>query len=234
MIHKIHSYPIIISILLSGCSFILPTLQPVISQTAQLTMDLRVTNTPTETYELITDTPEFTILPDTPTPPVTIIMDTPSPSLTPTPTPTQVPLPKYRFMMQPGSPKPVENIFHPESGCNWMGISGQIFNLEKLPLSEQLVLQIKGVLNGEDIELLAIVPDQNFFLPGGFDFRLADIPIESSGTIYLMLFDLDGNQISDKVFITTYADCMKNSIIVNFVEIPPIESLTFMPLVVKH
>jgi hypothetical protein len=223
--------------LISGCSFEIPTSYPVVSRTVEQTEDKRLISTATRTETPIivsgSDTPDLLDLEEIPTATLSPLPDTPLPSSTTTDTPTPIPLPDYRFMIQPGSPKPAENIFHPELGCSWLGISGQIFNILDQPLSEQMVLHVKGTLENEIIDILTIVPENNFFLPGGFDIRLADLPVASSGTLYLVLYDLDGNQVSDKVFITTYSDCMKNTIIVNFVEIPPVHALIFLPFVVK-
>src|SRR3990172_11681189 len=50
-----------------------------------------------------------------------------------------------RFIEQAGSPAWLPNIMHPQSGCNWMGIGGQVFDAQSVP-TKNLVVEVGGKL----------------------------------------------------------------------------------------
>lgn len=129
--------------------------------------------------------------------------------------PTLTPRPEPFFVLQPGNPIPLENFLKPDLGCNWMGVGGQIFDLQGLPMTNYLI-QIEGELDSGKISLLALTGGTPQLGPGGYLLEIASHPIESSGKLYLQVLDLAGRVLSDKVFITTYSECEKNFILLNF------------------
>jgi hypothetical protein len=183
---------------------------------------------------LPTSTPtSLVILPASWTPTIALeptLTETPRPSSTLAPTstsftivtapptlkPTKPPL-GYPFVLQRGSPVAVANIYHPEWGCNWMGVGGQVVDMNGDPLLG-LIIKLSGALTGVHL------PEHMTSLTGvalnygraGFEFTLADHPIASKGTLWLQLLDQSLIPISDKVYFDTYESCEKNLIIVNF------------------
>jgi hypothetical protein len=137
-----------------------------------------------------------------------------------------------RYLLQPGSPTWVENFIHPEAGCNWMGVGGQVFDLQGNAISN-LVVKLTGTFNGETVELIALTGGAVNLGPGGYEFKLSDHPVASAETLWMNVFDKDGNAISDPEAISTYDSCEQNFVIVNFSEAFLIGNglKTFLPLV---
>jgi hypothetical protein len=116
--------------------------------------------------ELPTSTPTNEVIPLPPTwtatsSPVPIPTDTPTPTSTlpPTPTPiTLTPTPPFTqclavapLCVRQGFPKAIENIYHPELDCTWMGVGGQVVDLSDAPVTG-LIVRLGGSLPGVKIE----------------------------------------------------------------------------------
>ncbi len=152
-----------------------------------------------QTGTLVTATPTITLVPPTAT------------LITPTKTPTSTPNP-YGFQ---SGVFYTTNFLYPESGCSWLGIAGQVFDKNGNPVNN-LVVSIKGELDGKAVDLLSMTGTALDYGPGGYEIKLADKAVASSGKLKLVLYDLQGNQLSDSLLLDTYTDCAKNLIIVNF------------------
>jgi hypothetical protein len=120
------------------------------------------------------------------------------------------------YRLQPGSPLAMENIFHQERGCNWMGIGGQVFGESGQPIG-MLVVEVGGQLEGEKIEALTLTGSASQWGPGGFEFNLAEKPILSSESLWVQVLDLEGNPLSEQVYIDTFDDCERAVVMVNFI-----------------
>lgn len=138
---------------------------------------------------------------------------TSTPEPTPEPTPTVI---VYRYQLQSGSPAYINNIHYPALGDNWMGVGGQVFDADGNPV-ERIVVVAAGTLGGETIEVLGMTGAARQYGPGGYELRLAQRLISSSGTVTVTLFDLAGNVLSEAVAIDTFDDPSRATIIVNFV-----------------
>lgn len=135
------------------------------------------------------------------------------PQVTPSPTPQPT-----LYGVQPGTPVIIPGFPHPELGCKWMGIGGQVFDYGSNPV-KPLVVQLKGTIGGTTVDQLSVTGTAKEWGEGGFEFKIADKPAESSGTLYVQFFDLAGIPVSGPVYLTTYADCSRNSILINMVQI---------------
>ena len=116
----------------------------------------------------------------------------------------------------------MQNFVHQDKGCNWLGVAGQVFDLNGSPL-QNIVVAVKGTLNGSTISLIALTgyPASLAYGPGGFEVQLAQTVIASSNTLTIQLFDVSGKALSDAVLFTTYASCTKNLILINFSAVTP-------------
>jgi hypothetical protein len=168
-----------------------------------------VVATPTETpYPTATMPPTATVF--------TLAGLTPSPTRGPTATSTRPPS-GYPFEVQKGGPVAIANIYHPDLGCNWMGVGGQVVDMSGSPVTG-LIIRLGGALPG------VTIPEHTISLTGvalsygraGFEFTLADHPIASKDSLWLQLLDQSNIPISEKVAFSTYENCEKNLIIVNF------------------
>jgi hypothetical protein len=190
-----------------------PTIVP--SPTATITpIQLPPTFTPAPTKTPApTNTPRPTSTELPTQTPFSIVTPTVDPNITPTATPN------FRFAVQPGNPLAIQNVVHPELGCSWMGVGGQAVDLSGAPLVG-LVVGLGGVLETRTFDLLTLTGTaaQFGYGPGGYEFKLADAPLGSAGTLFVQLMDQDGTALSDRVFFDTFADCDRNLILVNFVE----------------
>ena len=135
----------------------------------------------------------------------------------PPPTPTLVPTPTPHFVLQPGTPLGSINFAQPELSCYWMGVGGQVLGPDGAPLSG-MVVEAGGELGGNQVSYLGITGNHTVFGPGGYLITLAGGPIASDGTLWLQLYDAAGDLQSQRIFVTTYAECERNLLIVNFSE----------------
>lgn len=148
----------------------------------------------------------------------TPVMPNPTKPVTPTPSRTPTPLPPTaRYILQPGSPAYLTNIFHPDMSCRWMGVAGQVFGADAQPV-KQLVVELGGSLNGKNMSVLGLTGNNPAYGPGGFELEITGRPTASQSSLWLVLYDLGGNRLSEPTYFNTYGDCERNLILVNFVQ----------------
>ncbi len=233
------------ALILSSCG-VIPTLPPMDStvtiRTPQFTLVPRlvtVTSEPLEETQIVnTDDPEeptatlkpavttVTAEPQLPTYTQTAAVSaTPSytatsavtETTTPTFTPTAVP-----YSLQLMNPFYLKNFTHPELDCNWLGVAGQIFNSDGL-VQKEIVIRAGGKINGspvvEEMTMPLTEPEIDLaYGPGGFELTLATTVVDSETELWIQLFNLAGDPLSEKIVLVTYDDCQKNLILLNFIE----------------
>jgi len=109
--------------------------------------------------------------------------------------------------------------FKPETGCNWQGVAGQVFNRQGLPLVGYVV-RVSGVYNGQPLNLLGLtgLVENTPYGPGSFELVLGSQALDTQDVLYVQLFEPSGTEVSAPVGLTTYSSCSKNLLIINFVE----------------
>jgi hypothetical protein len=117
------------------------------------------------------------------------------------------------FSLQSVSPVYLSNFANPEAGCNWMGIAGQVFDENQLPV-DGLVVVIEGLVDGNKIESLGFTGLSAAYGPAGYEVVLGDKSVP--GEFWLQLFDQDGNPLSDIYAFETPGGCEQNLGILNF------------------
>src|SRR5262245_233173 len=169
---------------------------------------LAATWTPSPTLEL---TPS-----DTPRPTFTAIFtNTPFSLVPPTRTPRPSPTPKAPFG---ASASQVESsLIHPDLACNWAGIGGTVVDANNSPVIGTVVV-LRGTLNGNTVEQQTVTGINKEYGPSGFEFVLGNAPVASNQTLYVQLVDQANIPLSDKIFVTTSAECDKNLVIVRFMK----------------
>jgi hypothetical protein len=180
----------------------IPTLgSPTPTQTPARTLPPAWTATPTE--EAGTE-PEATPSPtNAPTTATATITETPEEEA------------EFPFVMQVGSPAKIENFIN-GSACDYMGVFGQVFNMENQPILE-LTVHLGGELEGVgEIDLIALTGSAPDAGPGGYLFDVATEAIASDGTLWIQLEDGDGNAISDQIYLDTSDSCSENLVLVNW------------------
>jgi hypothetical protein len=231
---------------LSSCGAIptLPSLDSTVSVFTQQVSTENIEQTPAEsTLVMVTVTPHVlpsdtlepehiptkTSLPDTATatiepsstPTLTpTVKTTSAPANTPTPTKTSTPT-AVPYALQKLNPYYLANFTHPEEGCNWMGVAGQIFDRDG-QVQLEVVIKAGGSINGvEVIETMTMPltdPDVDLaYGPGGFEITLADSVEETESKVWIQLFNLAGDTLSEKINLVTFDNCQKNLILMNFI-----------------
>lgn len=184
---------------------------------------LVLTNTPTPTPK--------GILPPTWTPitsPTVTPTSTPIPSNTPEPTPEKSPIPTANvesgtfFTIQSGSPTYETNTFHPNAGCSWLGVAGQVFEKEGIGVSGVFV-EAGGTLGSIEISGLALTGNADNYGEGGYELILNDSPVASEGEIWIQVTDHASQPMSEKIYFQTFDSCDLNLVKINFEEVPGAE-----------
>jgi hypothetical protein len=188
---------------------------------------------PANATPTFTVTPRFTLVPSwTPTNALILLTDTPSPSDTPIATQSVVEYTtsgtpavagitgSFAFEVQQGSPSAIAGAeFHPEAGCNWLGVAGQATSLNGEAvkgLFVQLGGSMPGVASMDNLVMTGLAPQYG---QGGFEFTLADKLVASEGTMWIQLLDQQNLPLSDRIYFNTYDDCQKNLIIIHFTQV---------------
>ena len=161
------------------------------------------------------------------------LLPVPTQTIPPSSTPTSIPTPTPHYVLQPGTPQGTANFAQPELSCYWMGVGGQVFGPDGAPVAG-LFVEAGGTLAGGEITQLAITGNTPVFGPGGYLIVLADIPIASDGTLWLQLYDSAGEPQSNKIYLTTYSECERNLLLVNFSESVTISDVQVrLPIIIK-
>ena len=136
----------------------------------------------------------------------------------PTPTPTVGEVGAF-FEIQDGSPIAMDSsVFHPELGCDFMGVAGQAFNLDGAPIAG-LSVHVSGTLGTENVDKLGLTGAATQYGSGEYyEVQLADQPVASDSTLQVTLLDAAGQVISAPFTFSTTASCEENLIMINFVE----------------
>jgi hypothetical protein len=136
------------------------------------------------------------------------------------------------YRLQPGLPKVIPNFAHPDSGCNWMGVGGQVFDIDGNPV-ENVIIKLTGTLDNNVIEMIALSGGAIYLGPGGYEFKLADQPVKSRETLWLILFDERGKEISEPITFSTSEMCDQNFLLINFIQMLVVKngSCFFLPFV---
>jgi hypothetical protein len=126
----------------------------------------------------------------------------------------------YRFSVGPNTPVGMSSLpFHPEAGCNWLGVAGQVFDLSGAAVTGQQVA-LGGALAGKPVDKLTLTGLTTAYgNPGYYEFVLGDAVVKSSKTIWVQLLDQAGLPMSERVYFETTEDCEKNLIVVNFKQV---------------
>lgn len=197
----------------SGLNPFPPPTEIIIPSTLTPTSTPRVVFQPSWTPTLTEVPPTKTIRP-TNTP---FMTETPFGMSSVTPTITFTPAP-FNFAIQQGSPVAIPNVFYPDLGCNWTGVGGQVLDMSGGPVIG-LTVHLYGSVNGELLDLRTLTGVNQAYGDGGFEFKIADAPLDTIKALYIQLFDQADLPMSDKIYFDTYNDCNRNLIVINIVQV---------------
>lgn len=119
------------------------------------------------------------------------------------------------YVVQPGTPTQVTNFLFPDAGCSYLGIAGQVFDINGQPV-QGLIVEVSGVLDGNEVLQLVLTGSSTRLGQGGYEIRLAERALASEGTLNIQVLDLAGLALSDAIAFNTSAACDANQILLNF------------------
>lgn len=123
------------------------------------------------------------------------------------------------FQIQEGSPVALDSsVFHPELGCNFLGVAGQVFDVNGMPVNG-LRIHVTGTLAGNAVSELGVTGAATQYGTGlYYEIQLADTPTVSEGTLQIAVLDANDQPISPRVTFSTTDSCQQNLILINFSE----------------
>ncbi len=107
---------------------------------------------------------------------------------------------------------------HPELGCNWQGIGGQILGMSGEPLIGYTV-RVEGVTD-QTLILQTVSGGATAYGPSGWEIKLADGP---NTYVYRVTLFQDERRVSDPKLVAFPGDCGRNLGIMNFHQLTPLE-----------
>ena len=117
------------------------------------------------------------------------------------------------YNLQSVEPLFISNFVHPEAGCNWLGIAGQIFGVNNEP-KEGLIVVVEGAVNNSMVEVLGFSGLAQAYGPGGYELVLSEV--NNPGIFWIQLFDVEGNPLSEIYSFQMNGTCEQNLAIINF------------------
>lgn len=155
---------------------------------------------------------------------IPVITPSPFPQSTPTHPeppflePTPIPDIEAIFTLQEGGPFYLPNFTHPDEGCQWLGVAGQVFDQDDFEVLNLTV--IAGNNTGNAVfEHSAVTGSSLAYGLGGFEIQLSNQAVDTSGVYWVQVLDGNGKPLSRPYYFDTLDDCESNLVLVNFVSI---------------
>lgn len=188
--------------------------EPTLTETYTPTTEVEITKTPvpTRTQTPVEDTPVPEAVNPVSDDPVSL---TPIPEL-PTPTLYLTQTGDWLYKAQTGSPKYIKNFTHPNLLCSWSGVAGQVFGPGGVPQPDVVVV-VSGIAKDKPIDEVGYTGAAPEYGENGYEIELSTGPVNTTDSMMIQLFDLQGNELSMRYVFNTYIDCKKALVIYNFV-----------------
>jgi hypothetical protein len=164
--------------------------------------------TPTPTGDIKVD------LSPTPTPRLV----TPGDPLATLTSPTATRQAPFPFVTQ-ATPAAVDGtLYNPEHDCTWTGVAGQVLDLNGSP-AVGIPVRLVGVFNGKYLDITTLTGTASIYGPSGYEFSLGDQPRATYESVWMQLSEQNGIPLSERLYLTTSADCNRNLLIINFLQV---------------
>lgn len=133
--------------------------------------------------------------------------------------PTETPFSGYfAFALQNDINAIESSLIRPNYGCEWVGVAGQVFDLQGRPVVGVRVW-LRGTYDGKRINLYSLTMESSPYGPSGFEFTLGEKPISTNGQLSIQLLDQAGIPISERIYFDTFEDCQQNLVLINFKQV---------------
>lgn len=136
---------------------------------------------------------------------------------TETPAPTE---PVWPYQVQIGTPRRMPNLFHDNGTCQWMGVAGQVLDVNGAPVTDFIAIEVTGQIAGLPVNQLTSAGMAPDYGPAGFEITLANQPLGSNGALQIRLYDANLKPLSAPVTFDTVPSCQENLILINFTANP--------------
>ncbi len=171
-----------------------------------------VTLTPAQPTNTLTATPA----PATQTATITLtptVTDTATPGPSPTPTVHSL----YPFILR-GEIKNIAGTTFPDHDTCKLWVAGQAYDLQGAPM-QGITVMLGGYLGGKNLSQLSLTGTALQYGQAGYEFTIADKPVKSKQSVWVMLYDQAMIPLSAKIYFDTFEDCSQNLILINFRQI---------------
>jgi len=136
----------------------------------------------------------------------------------------------YPYEAQPGTPTLTTAWLY---GCDWFGIGGQVLDQGGTPV-EYFVIEAGGSVNDQEIIGLSIVGTASDYGPGGYEIKISNQPVDTMESIWIQMKNIEGINLSGKIFINTSEECSQNLILLNFVKSGETEkNRSYLPIIIR-
>ena len=151
---------------------------------------------------------------------VLIPTNTQVPTQTLPPTPTSTPW-SAAFVIR-GTPEafPHTLLYNRYECEEYFFIGGEVWDLREAPL-KGLIVKLTGTYGGGVVDLSSESGEFDIYGQSGYGFVLDNLQIRSD-TLYIQLFDPEGNPLSAKVKLTISGECDGNLLLVNYKQVQEI------------
>ncbi len=119
------------------------------------------------------------------------------------------------FGLNPDSPRYLPAFTQPDAGCAWVGVAGQVFDQSGAPL-EGVVVVVKGYFNGILLDAQTVSGLHQAYGQSGFEVKIGDLSADTNNALTIQLVNSKFEALSAVYPLTTYNDCQRNLILVNF------------------
>jgi len=139
--------------------------------------------------------------------------------------PTEIPTvndiqttPVYPFALQSEPSSISAEVLYPDRACQWMGVGGQVLDLQGRPLTG-MTIQVGGVLGQGSVNQTSLTGLALKYGEAGYEFELAKMPTASNQTLWIRMIDQANLPLSPRVYFDTTISCDKNLVIINFKQV---------------
>jgi len=113
--------------------------------------------------------------------------------------------------MDDDSPVYTEN-FANNNGCHWLGVAGQVFDLEGDPVPDGAYM----IRVPPPVDYYTLTGSAPAYGPSGWEIYLYNHPLVA--TFRIRLFTPSGTPVSEEYEFTTVDSCDQNLVLINFVQ----------------
>ncbi len=164
----------------------------------------------------ITPTPEPTLTSPPPTATATVVGSGVRPTATATPQENAI----YAFTLQSAPAAIDAAMLYPDrGGCKWMGVGGQVVDLQGRPMTG-ISVSLGGYADNRNFDQTSLTGTALKYGEAGYEFTLANnVSFSSMEGLWVRLVDQQRLPLSPKVHFDTADDCAKGLIIINFKQV---------------